>query len=278
MCGAGKNLSGVANCESLNPMGQLVICELTHGSLSDATVHDRELLKMLLLDDRCELPLLVPLVVLLPRSYKKMSKCYTRPMFPRLQCGPMVRFLLLASIVFFFLSELAAYSQSSPASVTDLDGHAVDPFHPGPGKIVVLLFVRTDCPISNRYAPTVQAMSAHYGTHATFYLVYPIKTESADQIRKHAKEYGYHLPILRDPDYALVKRALVQVTPEAAVFSSEGRLLYHGRIDDWYVDFGRARASPTTHDLSAALDAAVADKPVPTAGAPAIGCFLPGLP
>jgi hypothetical protein len=146
------------------------------------------------------------------------------------------------------------------------------------GKIVVFLFVRTDCPISNRYAPTIQSMSAHYAPHAAFYLVYPIKSETTAQIREHIKAYGYHLPILRDPDYALVKRAQVQVTPEAAVFSTDGRLLYHGRIDDWYVDFTRARSSPTTHDLSAALDAAVAQKPVPTASAPAVGCFLPGLP
>jgi hypothetical protein len=186
--------------------------------------------------------------------------------------------VLLASIALFSLVAQTAHSQSTSASVTDLDGHALDPFHRTAGKIVVLLFVRTDCPISNRYAPTIQSMSAHYATRAAFYLVYPIKSETTAQIREHTKAYGYHLPILRDPDYALVKKAQVQVTPEAAVFSTDGRLLYHGRIDDWYVDFARARSTPTTHDLSAALDAAVAQKPVPSASAPAVGCFLPGLP
>jgi thiol-disulfide isomerase/thioredoxin len=198
-------------------------------------------------------------------------------MFARLHRGRFVRFLL-ASIAFFFLIASAANNQPSSASVTDLDGHALDPFHHAAGKIVVLLFVRTDCPISNRYAPTIQAMSAHYAKRAAFYLVYPVKSETAFQIRKHSEEYGYHLPILRDPDYALVKKSQVQVTPEAAVFAPDGRLLYHGRIDDWYVDFGRARPSPTTHDLSAALDAAVANKPAPNAAVPAVGCFLPGLP
>jgi AhpC/TSA family len=198
-------------------------------------------------------------------------------MFPRIQRSRFVR-LLFASIAFLFSVAQTLHSQSSSASVTDLDGHAMDPFHRAAGKIVVLVFVRTDCPISNRYAPTIQSMSAHYATHTAFYLVYPIKSETTAQIREHTKAYGYHLPILRDPDYALVKRAQVQVTPEAAVFSPDGRLLYHGRIDDWYVDFARARSSPTTHDLSAALDAAVADKPVPAASAPAVGCFLPGLP
>ncbi|HEY1468359.1 MAG TPA: redoxin domain-containing protein [Candidatus Acidoferrum sp.] len=198
-------------------------------------------------------------------------------MFPRTQRRRFVQGVF-ASTAFLLLVPQMAHAQSFLPSVTDLDGHALDPFHHAAGKIVVLLFVRTDCPISNRYAPIIQAMSAHYATHAAFYLVYPIKSETAAQIREHTKAYGYHLPILRDPDYTLVKKAQVQVTPEAAVFSPDGRLLYHGRIDDWYVDFTRARSSPTTHDLSVALNAAVADKPVPTPSAPAVGCFLPGLP
>ena len=209
--------------------------------------------------------------------HKEIVKCYTRRMFPPAQRRQFLR-LLFASIAISPLVTQTAHSQSSSASVTDLDGHALDPFHRTAGKIVVLLFVRTDCPISNRYAPTIQAMSAHYATYASFYLVYPIKSETAAQVREHTKAFGYHLPILRDPDYALVKKAQVQVTPEAAAFSPDGRLLYHGRIDDWYVDFARARSSPTTHDLSAALDAAIAQKPVAIASAPAVGCFLPGLP
>jgi thiol-disulfide isomerase/thioredoxin len=199
-------------------------------------------------------------------------------MWERVQWGRFLRLLLLAPIVFFFRSALGAQTQLPRPSVTDLEGHPLDPFHNVTGKIVVLVFVRTDCPISNRYAPTIQAMSAQYGNRVAFYLVYPIRSETAEQIRKHTQEYDYHLPILRDPDYALVKRAQVQVTPEAAVFSPAGRLLYHGRIDDWYVDFARARPTPTTHDLSAALDAAVVEKPVPIAATPAVGCFLPGLP
>jgi AhpC/TSA family len=199
-------------------------------------------------------------------------------MLPGLQCGRFPQSLLLATISFLFLEAQSVQSQSPISSITDLDGHALDPFHHSLGRIVVLLFVRTDCPISNRYAPTIQTMSARYADRAVFYLVYPAKSETPDQIRQHTREFGYHLPILRDPDYVLVKKSQVLVTPEAAVFSPSGQLLYHGRIDDWYVEFGRARPAPTTHDLSAAIDAAVARKPVPSATAPAVGCFLPGLP
>src|ERR1700760_1805592 len=42
------------------------------------------------------------------------------------------------------------------AGAVDLTGAAVDPLRASGEKIVVLVFVRVDCPISNRYAPTIQ--------------------------------------------------------------------------------------------------------------------------
>jgi thiol-disulfide isomerase/thioredoxin len=171
----------------------------------------------------------------------------------------------------------SANPQSTTKSAFDLDGHPADPFRIAGSKLVVFLFVRTDCPISNRYAPTIQDLSNRYGEHASFFLVYPVASETPEQIRKHLQDYGYHLPALRDPDLVLARESHVSITPEAAVFSADKNLLYHGRINDWYVEFGRARRAPTTHELAAALDSATAHKPVATANAPAVGCFIPGL-
>jgi thiol-disulfide isomerase/thioredoxin len=192
--------------------------------------------------------------------------------------GGRISLLLVLAIFVLGLACLPAAPQSSTKGVVDLDGHAENPFLKANGKIVVLLFIRTDCPISNRYTPTIQEMSAHFAKQAEFVLVYPIRSESAEQIRKHLKEYGYKLPVVRDPELRLVHAAQVKVTPEAAVFSADGRLLYHGRIDDWYADFGRARPVPTTHELYSAVEAVIAGKPVAMAAVPAVGCFLPDTP
>lgn len=169
-------------------------------------------------------------------------------------------------------------AQIQTKGVVDLDGRAVNPFQHAAGKIVVIVFVRTDCPISNRYAPSIHKMSAQFGKSAEFFLVYPIESESAGQIRKHLKEYGYKLTALRDPERALVRAANITVTPECAVFSADGTLVYHGRIDDWYTEFGRSRPAPTTHELSSAVEAAILGKPSPVATAAAVGCFLSGAP
>lgn len=168
-----------------------------------------------------------------------------------------------------------AAARPAPLAVIDLDGKPTDPFKLAAGKLVVLLFVRTDCPISNRYAPTIQDLSARYAKSAVFFLIYPIRTESPETIRKHLQDYAYKLPALRDPDETLVHAAQARITPESALFSSTGQLLYHGRIDDWYSEFGRSRPAPTTHELSSAIEAAIAGKPPANPNVPGVGCFLP---
>ncbi len=185
----------------------------------------------------------------------------------------MARAAILVSLVAGSLGARAADSSGA----VDLAGKPVDPLHASPGKIVVLVFVRTDCPISNRYAPTIQQISARYSGDAAFWLVYPDKTESVATIENHLAQYGYKLPALRDPQHALVKLSEAQVTPEVAVFDSSGRLMYHGRIDNWYQDFGHARSAPTTHELSDAIASVAGGKAPEVNTATGVGCYISDL-
>ena len=153
----------------------------------------------------------------------------------------------------------------------------MNPLKAASGKPVVLAFVRTDCPISNRYAPTLQRLQAEYAGRAVFWLVYPDKDESPAKIRKHIQDYGYALTALRDPGHELARLSQAQITPEVAVFAVRGQLAYHGRIDNWYESVGRARVVPTTHELNDALQDLLAGKMprVPTASA--VGCSIMDL-
>jgi hypothetical protein len=168
-------------------------------------------------------------------------------------------------------------SNAGQSAALDLSGSAVDPLKAAPGKVVVLIFVRTDCPVSNRYSPTIQRLSAQHVGKAMFWLVYPDKTESAEKIRQHERDFGYRLPALRDLQHTLVKESRVQITPEAAVFDANHRLVYHGRIDNLYEDFGRSRNLPTTHELDDAIQAAASGKAVPVESVPAVGCYISDL-
>jgi thiol-disulfide isomerase/thioredoxin len=169
-------------------------------------------------------------------------------------------------------------TRAGQATAPDLSGAAVDPLKAANGKVVVLIFVRTDCPVSNRYSPTIQRLSTQYAGQARFWLIYPDRAESVEMIRKHEREFGYQLPALRDLQRALVKESHVQITPEAAVFNGDRRLIYHGRIDNLYEDFGRARNAATTHELDDAIASAVHGKPLAADSAPAVGCYISDLP
>jgi hypothetical protein len=102
--------------------------------------------------------------------------------------------------------------------------------------------------------------------------VYPNAGESEQAVQQHLKEFRHSAPALRDPKHELVKLARVRVTPEAAIFRSNGELLYHGRIDDRNVDFGKERPQPTAHDFEDALAAVVEGRTPKPAGGRPVGC------
>jgi len=106
---------------------------------------------------------------------------------------------------------------------------------------------------------------------AQFWLVYPDAGESASRIRTYDEQFHFVIPALRDVHRELVKRSHATITPEAAVFDSVGKLVYHGRIDDWYEDFGRSRAAPTTQELDNAIRNTLDGKPTVPDHANAVG-------
>jgi thiol-disulfide isomerase/thioredoxin len=183
------------------------------------------------------------------------------------------RFLLAIVL----LSAASVVSTNSQGFATDLEGKPFNPFRAAQGKAVVLIFVRTDCPISNRYAPTIQQLGAAHADRVVFFLVYPSRKETAEAIRRHEKDFGYAFAAIRDPQHILVKQSAAQITPEAAVFNASGQLVYHGRIDNLYEDFGHARKSATTHELAGAIEAAIAGRNVNGNATPAVGCYISDL-
>jgi hypothetical protein len=173
--------------------------------------------------------------------------------------------LLLAAI-------LQAGAPSDPT--LDLAGRVRDPFASA-APVRVFIFVRTDCPLTNRYAPELSRIAQEFaGEKAEFWLVYPDPAVTPQQIRTHMAEYGFPGQPLRDPHHELVKRAHAVTAPEAAVFDAEGKLAYHGRIDDLWVEPGKSRAIARVHDLEDAIEAVLARRTVAQPETRAIGCSL----
>lgn len=161
-------------------------------------------------------------------------------------------------------------------SVRDLQGRPLDPLVASEGDAVVLIFVDPECPISNAYAPEVRRLYDEFTSRgADFYLVYADAGRTPEELRAHVAAFEYPMPAVRDAEHELVRRTGASITPEACVFSARGELVYRGRIDDRYVDFGKQRAAPTRRDLRDAIESTLGGEHPPEPWPPAIGCTIP---
>ena len=175
---------------------------------------------------------------------------------------------------------IAVLTIGTPApsmEIRDVVGKRWTLLAPAANQFDLIFFVSTDCPISNRYAPEISRMCADYrarGVHC--FLVYPDPSADAAAVNSHRQAYGLDrtIPAILDPGQRLIGAVEPRVTPEAAVYSSAGRV-YRGRIDDLYIDVGRARRQATRHDVRIALDAALAGLPIAQPDTEAVGCFIP---
>lgn len=142
----------------------------------------------------------------------------------------------------------------------------------------VYVFVRPDCPISNRYAPELARLHGQFDARGVaFALVYPGEQAEPDAIRRHLGEHNYPFGSLRDPDFSFVAAVGATVTPEAAVFDAHGTLRYVGRIDDRYISAGQMRPAATRHDLTDAIEAVLAGRAPASERTPAVGCLIADL-
>ena len=172
---------------------------------------------------------------------------------------------ILLPLCLLLLGNIAFGAAANPDPLTAAKGK----------KAVVLLFIASDCPISNSYAPEINRICARYTREKiAFSLVYSDPDLSIAAAKKHAADYGFTCPFVLDPSRRLAHRVGATVTPEAAVFAPNGKILYRGRIDNLYIGFGQRRYGATKHDLRDALDAIVQGKPISSPRTPAIGCFI----
>tara|TARA_R110000850_G_scaffold157824_5_gene281876 strand:+ start:930 stop:1445 length:516 start_codon:yes stop_codon:yes gene_type:complete len=143
----------------------------------------------------------------------------------------------------------------------------------------VLIFVSTDCPIANSYVPEINRLHEAFSDHGiSFRLIYPDQATSDADIAEHLREYGLDLTGDRDPDHRLVKRVGVSTTPEAAVFSQSGELIYRGRINNLYSDYGKRRNAVTENDLRDVLEALIKGTKFEFRETEAVGCLIETLP
>jgi len=139
-------------------------------------------------------------------------------------------------------------------------------------RVVVEIFVSSECPISNKMAPEIERLTRKFDGMIT--LVYPNESDTEEKIAAHRREYKLSAPAVRDPEHKRVKAAKATVTPEAAVLGARRTLLYRGRINDQFLAVGKGKPAPTRHDLEDAIVAALNGQKPHYAHIAAVGCYI----
>jgi hypothetical protein len=182
----------------------------------------------------------------------------------------------VATVLMFALAPGAGVRGAAPIAVSDIDGHVWTPLHPATGETNLIFFVSADCPVSARYAPEIDRIAASYAARGVrTWLVYADLTATIPSVRENLKAFHPHAmtPAVIDAGFQLTAAVDATITPEAAIYTSSGRV-YRGRIDDLYVSIGKSRREALHHDVRDALDAILAGRSVATPETDPVGCYI----
>ena len=137
-------------------------------------------------------------------------------------------------------------------------------------KATVLIFVSTQCPVSNAYNGRMAQLAADYGAKGVQFVgINANKSESIQEIAAHADKNHLTFPILKDTGNKVADQFKAQVTPEVFVADEKGVLVYHGPIDD-----SQAESGVTKNYLVSALNATLSNQPVAAKSVRAFGCSI----
>jgi peroxiredoxin len=198
----------------------------------------------------------------------------------RKRCGeladPNMRHALL---IFPFLvsSALAAdLPKVANYTTTDLAGNAVGNDAWRDKRAIVIVFLGTECPVSNGYAPEFERLYQRFrGQNVAWVGVHCAPDVSVDAAKEHAREYGLTFPLALDHEQLLARKTGVKTMPTGVVLSPDGQIVYRGRIDNRYDTSGKRRPEATTHELADAIAATLEGKAPAVVETKAFGCPLP---
>jgi len=94
--------------------------------------------------------------------------------------------------------------------------------------------------------------------------------DSMPAMQEKITEWGIDFPYLADDTQDVARAFDAQCTPDLYMFDSNGKLYYHGRIDDYWKD----ETKVGNEELLPAAVALVAGDPAPQPQHPTIGCSI----
>ena len=184
-----------------------------------------------------------------------------------------IKLLFVLAILGIIISNIVLAGELKKAenfSLKDYKGEEIKLSDFKSSKAIVIMFVSTQCPVSNAYNKRMAALYNDYKSKGIAVLgINSNKSEGIDEIKKHAKENGFEFPVLKDENNIVADKFGASFTPEIFVLNGKMDIVYHGRIDD-----SRKTEDVKTNDLRNALDEILKGKSVTVSSTKAFGCTI----
>jgi thiol-disulfide isomerase/thioredoxin len=152
-------------------------------------------------------------------------------------------------------------------------------------RLLAVVFTANHCPTAQAYEARLQKLADDYRPRGVALVAispndpkavrldelgYSDLGDSLDEMVLRAKERGFTFPYLYDGDtQAVAHKFGPTATPHVFVFDAERRLRFVGRVDD-----SEDPDKVTVSDVRKAIDALLADRPVPVERTKVFGCSI----
>ena len=150
-------------------------------------------------------------------------------------------------------------------------------------KVLVIAFTCNHCPTAQLYESRIKQLAADYHDRGVALVAiepnnpnavrldemgYTDVGDSFEDMKTRAAYRHFNFPYLYDGETQKTSRAYgPSATPHLFIFDSERKLRYEGRVDN-----NPREPLVTVRDARKAIDALLANKPVPVAKTPSVGC------
>jgi peroxiredoxin len=180
--------------------------------------------------------------------------------------------ILILMVVSFFLTNIVSGQTTKNYENFSLydynkDLHSLEDFANKKG--IVVLFVATQCPVSNDYNDRMAELFNQFKEDFSFVGINSNKQEEIEEIKAHASKNNLDFVILKDSNNVIADIFEASFTPEIYVLSNSFEQLYHGRIDD-----SRKEENMEVEDLKNALLEIKSGKEVSVKETKAFGCTI----
>lgn len=140
-------------------------------------------------------------------------------------------------------------------------------------QLRVVLFLAPQCKICQYYSPTLRELHEQYSSKGVLFEAWMPGEWVTDSIAD-AYQTRFGLPFEVNPDQTLHYELSATVVPEVFLLDENGRVLYHGRIDDSYAAIGKRRTKVKHHELKNALEDALAQRMPLVPFVQPVGCII----